>query len=151
MSTSAAAEQIPLALPFSRFMPLDDSSDRAPLVLLVDDSPEDVAFYSRDLIAAGFRVATAATGGEGFALALSLVPDLIVMDLEMPGIDGWEATRLLRRQEQTVRIPVIAFSGFHGTAIVMRAIRAGCDSFVPKPCLADELRAAIRSTLKMRA
>ena len=151
MSTSSAAEQVPVALPFSRFVPREAPSDCATLVLLVDDSPEDVAFYSRNLIDAGFRVETAATGGEGFALALSLVPNLVVMDLEMPGIDGWEATRLLRSHEDTARIPVIAFSGFHGTAIVMRAIRAGCDSFVPKPCLADELQAASRSTLKKRA
>jgi two-component system cell cycle response regulator DivK len=119
-----------------------------PLILLVDDSPEDLSFYTEDLIAAGFRVATATNGSDAVTLALSLVPDLVVMDLEMPGIDGWEATRLLGSRERTVRIPILAFSGFHGTAIVMRAICAGCTGFVPKPCLAGELQIAIRSTLE---
>jgi two-component system cell cycle response regulator DivK len=119
----------------------------APLILLVDDSPDDSAFYAEQLLGAGFRVETASSGADGVKLALSLVPDLVVMDLEMPGIDGWEATRLLSSDEQTVRIPVLALSGYHGTAVVMRAIGAGCCGFVPKPCTALELEAAIRSTL----
>jgi two-component system cell cycle response regulator DivK len=120
----------------------------APLILLVDDSSEDLAFYAEKLIAAGFRVETATTGGEGVARALSSVPDLVVMDLEMPGIDGWEATKLLRSRERTGRVPIIAFSGFHGTAVVMRAIRAGCNTFLPKPCFASELRNVIQTTLE---
>jgi two-component system cell cycle response regulator DivK len=119
-----------------------------PLILLVDDSREDVAFYASSLTASGFRVETAATGGEAVARARSLIPDLVVMDLEMPGVDGWEATRLLRSHEDTARIPVLAFSGFHGTAIVMRALSAGCTGFVPKPCLPEDLHAAIRATLE---
>jgi two-component system cell cycle response regulator DivK len=121
---------------------------RAPLIFLVDDSLEDIDFYEAYMIAAGFRVVTATTGREAVELALSLVPDLVVMDLEMPGIDGWEATRILGRHEETMRIPVLALSGFHGTAMVMRAICAGCSGFLPKPCLARELEAAIRSTLE---
>jgi two-component system cell cycle response regulator DivK len=149
MSTSLAPEAIFAARPIPPPEVKGASSDGpAPLILLVDDSPQDLAFYAAHLIASGFRVETATTGGDAVALALSLVPDLIVMDLEMPGIDGWEATRLLGGHEHTVRIPVIALSGFHGTAIVMRAICAGCSGFVPKPCLAEELQAAIRSTLE---
>jgi two-component system cell cycle response regulator DivK len=74
-------------------------------------------------------------------------PDLIVMDLEMPGINGWDAARLLRGDERTRSIPIIALSGFYDTPAVMRAISAGCGRFVPKPCSSAELESAIRSTL----
>jgi CheY-like chemotaxis protein len=147
MSTSSAAALIPVERPSPPSEAQEASSDLAPLILLVDDSPEDLAFYAANLIGAGFRVETASTGSGGVARAGSLIPDLVVMDLEMPGIDGWEATRLLASREQTANIPVVAFSGFHGTAIVMRAICAGCCTFVPKPCLAEELQVAVRSTL----
>ena len=127
-----------------------ESGRLAPLLLLVDDCPEDTALYADHLIAAGFRVEIATSGAEGVKLSLLLVPDLVVMDLQMPGIDGWEATRLLGCHDQTLRIPILALSGFHATPMVMRAIRAGCCRFVPKPCLAEELEAVIRSTLGRR-
>ena len=149
MSTSLHAEQVTVASRISQPEAPETPSDRfAPLILLADDSKEDTAFYAEALMAAGFRVQTAASGSEAVALARCLVPDLIVMDLEMPGIDGWEATKLLGGHEHTVDIPVVAFSGFHGTAIVMRAIGAGCIGFVPKPCLAEELLGVVRSTLE---
>jgi two-component system cell cycle response regulator DivK len=141
--------QIPVARPSSRPEAQKAPSDPlAPLILLVDDRTEDIALYGGYLMAAGYRVATATTGGDAVALALYLVPDLIVMDLEMPGINGWEATRLLRGHQHTAHIPVLALSGFHSTAMVMRAIVAGCSGFVPKPCLAERLEVAIRSTLE---
>jgi two-component system cell cycle response regulator DivK len=149
MFTSSETRKIPVARPISGREPQKASSDLlAPLILLVDDRSEDIALYGGHLLAAGYRVATATTGGDAVALALYLVPDLVVMDLEMPGIEGWEATRLLRSHQQTAHIPVIALSGFHSTAMVMRAIVAGCSGFVPKPCLAEKLEAAIRSTLE---
>jgi two-component system cell cycle response regulator DivK len=149
MFTSSDPRRTPVAWPISRPEAQKASSDPlAPLILLVDDRAEDIALYGGHLVAAGYRVATASNGGDAVALALYLVPDLVVMDLEMPGIDGWEATRLLRSHQQTAHIPVLALSGFHSTAMVMRAIFAGCSGFVPKPCLAEKLEAAIRSTLE---
>jgi CheY-like chemotaxis protein len=103
--------------------------------------------YAEYLVGAGFRVTTATNGGQGVALALATVPDLIVMDLEMPAISGWDAVRLLRGDERTRFIPIIALSGFHDAAAVMRAISAGCGRFVPKPCLAAELEGIVRATL----
>jgi len=119
----------------------------APLILLVDDCAEDASMYAEFLIAAGFRVTTATNGSEAVIRTLSAAPDLIVMDLEMPGISGWDATRLLRSDQRTRAIPIIALSGFYDTPAVMRAISAGCGRFVPKPCLAAELESVVRSTL----
>jgi two-component system, cell cycle response regulator DivK len=118
------------------------------LVLLIEDSPPELVLYRDHLLAAGFRVVTATDGSEGFALALSALPDLIVMDLEMPRVDGWQAARLLRDDERTTHIPIVALSGHHNAAAVMRAIEQGCTCFVPKPCLAAELDSIIRSTLE---
>jgi two-component system, cell cycle response regulator DivK len=118
-----------------------------PLILLVDDCADDASMYAEYLAAAGFRVTTAANGSEAVALTLSVVPDLIVMDLEMPGITGWDAARLLRGDDRTRSIPIVALSGFYDTPAVMRAISAGCGRFVPKPCLAAELESVVRSTL----
>jgi two-component system, cell cycle response regulator DivK len=119
----------------------------APLILLVDDCPDDTSMYSGHLVAAGFRVITATDGCAAAGLALSRVPDLIVMDLEMPVINGWDATRLLRGDERTRSIPIIALSGSYDAPAVMRAISAGCGRFVPKPCLAAELESVVRSVL----
>jgi two-component system cell cycle response regulator DivK len=146
MFTSLETEPIPLARPISP--PETQEVPSAPLVLLVDDCAEDIALYAGHLRAKGFRTATAISGGDAVGLARFLIPDLIVMDLEMPGIDGWEATRLLRSDAHTTKIPVIALSGLHGTSMVMRAIVAGCRGFIPKPCSAEKLEAVIRSTLE---
>jgi|HubBroStandDraft_5_1064220.scaffolds.fasta_scaffold351471_2 CheY-like chemotaxis protein len=117
------------------------------LILLVDDSPDDTLMYAMYLLAAGFRVITAANGSDAVALALSVTPDLIVMDLEMPVISGWEAVRVLKEDARTRSIPFVALSGFYDASSVMRAIRAGCGRFVPKPCLATELESIVRATL----
>jgi CheY-like chemotaxis protein len=122
---------------------------RLPLVLLVDDAPTDTSLYREHLVAAGFRVLTATNGMEGLALARSMAVDLVVLDLEMPGIDGWEAAGLLSRDERTRSLPILALSGHCETEDVMRAIAAGCARFVPKPCLASELERAIRWTLEL--
>jgi CheY-like chemotaxis protein len=74
-------------------------------------------------------------------------PDLIVMDLEMPGITGWDAARLLTGDQRTRSIPIVALSGVYDTPSVMRAISAGCGRFVPKPCSAAALEGVVRSTL----
>jgi CheY-like chemotaxis protein len=119
----------------------------APLILLVDDCTDDASMYAEHLVAAGFRVTTAANGSEAVVLALSVVPDLIVMDLEMPVINGWDTAQLLRGDERTRPIPIIALSGFYDTPAVMRAIGAGCGRFVPKPCSSAELESVVRSML----
>jgi CheY-like chemotaxis protein len=119
-----------------------------PLILLVDDSADDRALYREHLMASGFAVQTAADGQEAVLAAQSAIPDLVLMDLEMPHVDGWAAARQLKGLASTKAIPIIALSGFHDTAVVMRAISMGCIQFVPKPCFAKDLETIIRVTLQ---
>src|ERR671918_572807 len=77
-----------------------------------------------------------------------LKPDLILMDLSLPGMDGWEATRQLKADERTQNIPVVALTGHALAGASDGAKRAGCDSFVTKPCLPDDLVVEVRRMLQ---
>jgi CheY-like chemotaxis protein len=120
----------------------------APLILLADDSADIRSMYGEYLSQAGFRLETAANGNEAVALTLALVPHFILMDLDMPGLDGWEAARLIRSYRPTQSIPIAALSGHHDTASVVRAMSAGCNRFIPKPCMPEDLEGVIRQTLQ---
>ncbi len=120
---------------------------KPPLVLVVDDLDDVRAMCSEYLAHAGFRVDTAADGNEAVAKALALLPDVILMDLAMPALDGWEATNLLQTYEPTRRIPIIAVSAQRDEASIRRARDAGCCRIVHKPCDPAELHLAIRETL----
>jgi two-component system, cell cycle response regulator DivK len=121
---------------------------RAPFILFVDDSLDARLTYGEYLFEAGYRVAVASDGNEALAIALCVIPDLILLDLEMPGLDGWEVARLLKSYRLTSQVPVVALSGHHDTATVTRAVSAGCIRFVPKPCASDDLESIIRLTLQ---
>jgi len=86
------------------------TADRPPLVLLVDDFQDNREMYAMYLEHAGMQVAEAGNGHEALDQAFRLLPDLIVMDLSLPGIDGWEATRRLKADERTKKIPVVALT-----------------------------------------
>jgi CheY-like chemotaxis protein len=121
------------------------------LVLLVDDFEDNRSMYAQYLAASGFRVAEAADGREAVMRVLELRPDVVVMDLSLPVMDGWAATRELKGDERTRGIPVIALTGC-ATAGHMRAAReAGCDGFLTKPCLPAALLATVRHILALRA
>lgn len=105
-----------------------------PLVLLADDSEDVRESHGEILTDAGYRVAFAADGSEAVAKAIELRPDVILMDLQMPGIDGWEATRQLRADLRTHRIPIIAFTSHGLRRYADRSAAAGCTSFLEKPC-----------------
>lgn len=122
----------------------------APRILIVDDFEDNRAMYAQFLTFSGFRVAEAANGVEALEKAVALVPDLIVMDLSLPVMDGWEATRRLKRDERTRQIPVLALTGYALTAHSKGAQEAGCDAFVTKPCLPDQLVSEIRRLLASR-
>jgi CheY-like chemotaxis protein len=92
-------------------------------------------------------VAEAATGYEALTQAFAQIPDLIVMDLSLPGLDGWEATRRLKSDPRTSQIPVLALTGHALDGYSQGARDAGCDAFVTKPCLPEELAAEIRTLL----
>jgi CheY-like chemotaxis protein len=121
------------------------------LVLVVDDFEDTRELYALHLRAAGYRVLTAENGDEAVRLARESRPDLVVMDLAMPVMDGWEAVRLLRTYPETQATPIIAVTGQANVANRTAAIDAGCERFLVKPCLPTELEAQIRQALAARA
>jgi len=134
----------------SRRAPNDDTTktaDRPPLVLLVDDFQDNREMYAMYLEHAGMQVAEAGNGHEALDQAFRLLPDLIVMDLSLPGIDGWEATRRLKADERTKKIPVVALTSHALGGYSEGARAAGCDAFVTKPCLPEQLLSEIRKVL----
>lgn len=120
----------------------------APLILVVDDYQDAREMYAEYLQFSGFRVAEARNGNEAVAQAFSLRPDLILMDLSLPGMDGWEATRVLKADDRTKHIPVVALTGHALAGASEGARKAGCDSFVTKPCLPDDLVVEVRRMLE---
>jgi CheY-like chemotaxis protein len=119
-----------------------------PLVLVVEDYQDAREMYVEYLKFAGFRVAEARNGVEALERASLLLPDVILMDLALPRMDGWEATRRLKLDERTRHIPVVALTGHVLAGHADGARRAGCDAFVTKPCLPDALVAEINRVLK---
>lgn len=118
-----------------------------PLVLVVDDFEDNRALYAEYLAYAGYRVEEASNGREAVERTLDLMPDIVVMDLALPVMDGWEATRRLKTDERTKHIPVIALTG-HTLAPHFRDAReAGCDAFLAKPCLPEILAMEVREQL----
>lgn len=124
---------------------------RSPRVLVVDDDADARALYCECLLDAGYRVASAGDGNGALIWALSEVPDVVLLDLQMPGLDGWETARLIRSYLSTHAVPIIALSGLDDTRSVTRAREAGCDRFVPKPQSAEELLRIIAMTLEEAA
>jgi two-component system, cell cycle response regulator DivK len=121
----------------------------APLILVVDDYQDAREMYAEYLQFSGFRVAEAGNGNEAVERAFELRPDLILMDLSLPGIDGWEATRQLKNDDRTRHIPIVALTGHALAGASDGARKAGCDSFVTKPCLPDELVVEVRRMLDL--
>jgi len=118
-----------------------------PLVVLVEDQDELRRLYTEHLLMSGFDVIQATNGAEAIAHASSHVPDVVLMDLSLPVMDGWEATRRLKGDHQTAHIPVVALTAHDGSGELERATLAGCDWFVPKPCPPDALIAEVRRVL----
>jgi CheY-like chemotaxis protein len=121
---------------------------RRPCVLLVEDHADAREMYSEYLRLSGFDVVQAANGVEALLRAREAVPDIILMDLSMPLMDGWEATRYFKSNSQTAGIPVVAFSGQTLEGTSEGAERAGCDAFVAKSCLTSDLVEQIRKLLE---
>lgn len=122
----------------------------APLVLVVEDYTDAREMYAEYLRFSGFRVAEARNGEEALEKAFTLLPDVILMDLALPLMDGWEATRRLKSDPRTAQILVVALTGHALAGHAEGARRAGCDAFVTKPCLPDELVDEIRRLLALR-
>lgn len=102
-------------------------------VLYVEDNEDNVYVLKNRLLRAGFTVLVAADGAAGVAMAASEQPDVILMDLSLPVLDGWEATRRIKAAPATQHIPVIAISAHAMTGDREKAMAAGCDDFDTKP------------------
>lgn len=118
-----------------------------PLILVVEDYDDAREMYVEYLTFTGFRVEAATNGLEAIEMTTRLMPDLVLMDLALPKLDGWEATRRLKSDAKTSHIPVIALTGHALAGHAERAREAGCDSFITKPCVPDELVAEISRVL----
>lgn len=124
--------------------------NQSPLVLVVEDYQDAREMYAAYLQFSGYRVAEATNGLEAIEQANALMPDIILMDLALPKMDGWEATRRLKLQESTRHIPIVALTGHALAGHAEGARQAGCDAFVTKPCLPDALVAEIKRMLASR-
>jgi CheY-like chemotaxis protein len=120
-------------------------------VLVVDDYPDAREMYGAYLEYSGFEVVEAGNGVEALQRAVETEPDIILMDLSLPVMDGWEATRRLKADQRTAGIPVVALTGHALVGISDGAKRAGCDAFVSKPCLPEDLVKEIRKVLDLQA
>ena len=118
-----------------------------PLVLIVDDYDDNREMYSSYLEFAGLRVAEAVNGREALSKTNELMPDLIVMDLSLPGIDGWQATRTIKQDPQTRHVLILALTGHALEGASEGAKKAGCDGFLTKPCLPEDLCTEIQRML----
>src|SRR3954466_4556354 len=102
-------------------------------ILYVEDNDDNIYMLKNRLTRAGFTVVVATDGAHGVAMAASEQPDLILMDLSLPVLDGWEATRRIKAAPQTSRIPIIALSAHAMAGDAEKALAAGCDDFDTKP------------------
>ena len=128
-----------------------DPRDSPRTVLIVDDFDDNRQMYAEFLTLAGFRTHQAVDGAEALQKAQDLQPDVVVMDLSLPVLDGWEATRRLKADPRTRHIAVLALTGhaFEGE-LEGGAREAGCDAFLAKPCLPEDLLDAVTAILANR-
>lgn len=122
-----------------------------PVILVVEDFDDAREMYRDYLEFSGFCVLTARDGREAIDQARAGQPDLILMDLSLPGIDGWEATRLLKMDPETSHLVIVALSAHAMAPEGDRAREAGCDGFIAKPCLPADLVVQIAAFLKLHA
>jgi two-component system cell cycle response regulator DivK len=127
-------------------------AETAPVVLLVEDDRDGRRMYADWLTDAGFRVDQAHNGLQALERAFDSRPTVVVTDLNIPGIDGFELTRRLKQDARTRDIPVLAVTGYAAFASdPERARRAGCDAVLSKPCSPEDLEAAIRGLIRERS
>ena len=116
-------------------------------ILYIEDNEDNILILKRRLGRVGYDVSFAMDGAEGIRMAAELKPDLILMDLSLPVLDGWEATRRLKAAPETRHIPVIALTSHAMVGERERALAAGCDDFDTKPVEFQRLLGKIRALL----
>jgi two-component system cell cycle response regulator DivK len=112
-------------------------------ILVIEDNEDNRQIMNVTLSAAGFEVIEAVTGDAGVAIAESERPDLILMDIQLPGLDGYEATRLIKAQPALRDIPVIVVTSYALSGDEVKAKEAGCDAYLAKPFRPRELLATV--------
>jgi two-component system cell cycle response regulator DivK len=122
-----------------------------PRILLVEDNDMNRDMLSRRLIRSGYEVFLAVDGQQGADMALSEQPDLILMDMSLPVIDGWEATRRIKANDATRRIPIIALTAHAMAGDREKAMEVGCEDYDTKPVEMSRLLGKIAALLKSTA
>jgi two-component system cell cycle response regulator DivK len=128
----------------------ESGAGAAPLVLLVDDDQHTREGWAEFLLGAGYRVSEASDGPEALAKIASRRPDIVLVDLGIPRLDGWELTRRIKSTPAWQHIAVVAVSGLDYPETLERITAAGCDAFLGKPCEPTALLAVIRGLLARR-
>lgn len=118
-----------------------------PTVLLVEDNEMNRDMLSRRLARKGYRVVTAHDGGQGYDLAHSAAPDIILMDISIPVMSGWELTKKLKSEDATRNIPIIALTAHALATDRAKAFEVGCDDYDTKPVDFGRLQGKIESLL----
>jgi two-component system cell cycle response regulator DivK len=121
---------------------------KSKVILIIEDNEKNLRLIHDILESQGYRVLQARSGKEGIEAAREQRPDLIIMDIQMPGIDGITATRILKQDEQTCNIPVIALTAMAMKGDRDRILQAGCDGYLPKPVRFDALLEAVENGFK---
>ena len=125
------------------------SADRA-WVLVIEDARDQAELCAEVCAGAGFNAITAATGVQGYRKARDLQPDVIVLDLALPDVDGWDVSRRLKMDERTKHIPIVMLTARHEPRNLQRAAEAGCTAYLTKPCPPAELVVVLKSALAER-
>ncbi len=122
----------------------------APRVLVADDDPDILALVAYRLERSGYEVLTASDGADALRLTIAHRPDLVVLDVMMPRIDGYGVTRAIRQHPPTERTPVLLLTARVQEADVARGFEAGADDYIKKPFSPQELRARVQAVLGRR-
>lgn len=130
-------------------MTLRRRTPESPAIIVIEDDLDARRIYSEYLRMKGWTVFTAADGRAGLTKTLELTPDVVVLDLAMPKVDGWTVLKQLRESSLTAQIPVVVVSAL----IDARddAFYAGCDAFLPKPCPPEVLHLQLRALCRLRS
>ena len=134
----------------SRSLRLSHPDEPAAHILVVDDSPLDLRVLEDQLATEGYRISTAADGEEALAKVAADPPDLILLDVLMPKLDGFEVCRLLKADASTILIPVVIVTALRETAERIKGIEAGADEFLSKPVNPQELLTRVRALLRTK-
>ena len=123
-------------------------SDTRPVILLVEDNPHNRKIFAGMLAHAGYEVVEAEDGPAALELTLRHRPALVLMDLSIPGVDGWECTRRLKADAATQNVPIVALTAHAMRGDKERAIEAGCDGYLTKPISPKQLVEEVKRFLQ---